>query len=146
MTRDIARKIAGLAAVLFIVAAAAATSSAGSPSQHEHSSPPAAVDQSPGAVVAPGMMAMRQQMQAEHRASDERLRLVVERMNVASGEARIDAMAAVVVELVAERATMRAHMDGMPAMPEMMHGPRSDSGKMSEQCPMMKTPAAAARR
>jgi hypothetical protein len=50
---------------------------------------------------------MRAQMQ-EH---DARLEELVSSMNSAEGEAKIEAIAAVVNELVAQRRTRRAHMD-----------------------------------
>ena len=50
---------------------------------------------------------MRAQMQ-EH---DARLEELVSAMNSAQGEAKIEAIAAVVNELVAQRRTRRAHMD-----------------------------------
>jgi hypothetical protein len=132
------------AAVVLVLAAAVMSAEAKLPAQHEHPTQDATADAHPGPAAAPDMMAMRQQMQAEHGAADERLRLLVERMNTSTGQARIDAMAAVVVELVTERSTMRAHMDRMSAMPGTMQGHSSDTRKMSEQCPMMKETAAPA--
>jgi hypothetical protein len=131
--------IATVAAAALLVVSAAGTPAEAKPlSQHEHSAPSAAADAHPGTAATPDMMAMRQQMKAEHSAADEKLRVLVERMKAATGQARQDAMAAVVLELVAERSAMRAHMDRMSAMPEMMHGQPSETRKMSEQCPMMK--------
>jgi hypothetical protein len=139
------RTIGVLTAVLFIVASAAATSSAaGRLPQHDHQAPAETADEHSGTAPAPDMMAMRQQMKAEHSAADARLRLLVEQMNTATGQARVDAMAAVVIELVAERSSMRAHMDRMSAMPERSEEPSDMRTKMAEHCPMMKgtaTPA-----
>ena len=50
-------------------------------------------------------------MRAQMHAHDARLDEFVAAMNAAEGEAKIDAVAAVVNELVAQRRTRRAHME-----------------------------------
>lgn len=50
-------------------------------------------------------------MRARMEAHDRRLDELVAMMNAAEGEAKIDAVAAVVNELVAQRRTRRAHLD-----------------------------------
>ena len=58
---------------------------------------------------------MRQEMhagmRAQMRAHDARLDTLVDVMNAAEGEAKVEAIAAVVNELVAQRRTRRAHME-----------------------------------
>jgi hypothetical protein len=44
-------------------------------------------------------------------------------MNRSTSNARVDAMAAVITELVAQRRAMRAHHREMMHAPGMMHGP-----------------------
>ena len=61
------------------------------------------------------MMARHQAMMAEMQAADERLESLVAAMNAAEGDdARIDAMAALLTELAAQRKGMCRHMmEGM---------------------------------
>lgn len=69
------------------------------------------------------MMAMRQKMMAEAAASDARLQELVDKMNAAKGEARVDALAAVVTELVQQHKGAPGHMlQMMPNMSGMMEG------------------------
>ena len=51
------------------------------------------------------------EMKAKMQAHDARLDELVTAMNAAEGEAKIDAVAAVVNELIAQRRTRRAHID-----------------------------------
>ena len=57
-----------------------------------------------------GMMAERQKMMAEMIASQKRLDELVAKMNAATGAAKIDQVAAVVTELVAQRKMMESRM------------------------------------
>jgi len=57
-------------------------------------------------------------MTAMRDSADARLDSLVRAMNAATGSRKVDAMAAVINELVDERRTMREHMRGM-----MMHRP-----------------------
>jgi hypothetical protein len=93
-----------------------------------------------------GMPAMCQAMMAEHtkmtaevKAADERLDALVAKMTQASGQAKVDATAAVVNEIVAQRRTMREGMmkmqEGM--MSHMMAHMQAGKDSMS-MCPMMK--------
>jgi len=67
------------------------------------------------------MMARHEAMKAEMQAADERLESLVAAMNAAEGDdARIDAMAALITELVAQRKGMCHHM--MEGMHEGMQG------------------------
>ena len=60
-----------------------------------------------------GMMKMHEQMMAEMKAADGRLDSLVKEMNAASGEARVNAVAAVVTELVRQQKAMHEHMGQM---------------------------------
>jgi hypothetical protein len=82
------------------------------------------------------MMARHQEMQQEMAAMDARLEQLVQQMNAATGEARIDAMAAVINELFEQRQMMHEMMMEMgPGMmgQMMMHM----DPEMMEMCPMM---------
>jgi hypothetical protein len=85
------------------------------------------------------MMANHEKMMADLKAADQRLDGLVEKMNAASGEAKVDATAAVVTEIAAQRKTMRAGMMNMHQgmmghmMEHMQAGPESMA-----MCPMMK--------
>lgn len=64
----------------------------------------------------PGMaeiMKMHEQMMAEMKASDAKLNALVKDMNAAGGEAKVNAMAAVVNELVRQNKAMHEHMGQM---------------------------------
>jgi len=58
------------------------------------------------------MMKMHEQMMAEMKAADAKLDALVKEMN-AAGDAKINAMAAVVTELVRQQKSMHAHMGQM---------------------------------
>jgi len=78
-------------------------------------------------VACKEMMAMRQSMRAEQASADAKLNDLVATMNAASGEKKVDAIAAVVSEMVAQR---QARHEKMAAM----------HGKMKAamaSCPMM---------
>jgi len=59
------------------------------------------------------MMKMHEQMMAEMKAADEKLDALVKDMNAATGEAKINAMATVVTELVRQHKAMHGHMSQM---------------------------------
>jgi len=65
------------------------------------------------------MMAMREKMMMEMTASDARLQQLVAQMNAAKGDAKIDAMAALLVELTGQHRAAQQRM-GQMMMPEMM--------------------------
>ena len=72
-----------------------------------------------------GDMMARQAMMAERHAADQKLDELVAKMNAARGNDRIDAMAAVITELVAQHKNMGAgmmRMGGMMSMPDGMKG------------------------
>lgn len=72
--------------------------------------------QNPG-MDKPGMRAEQQQrreeMKARMKSQDEKLAALVATMNSAEGTAKVDAIAAVVNELVEQRNAMRGHMSQM---------------------------------
>ncbi|MCA1733550.1 MAG: hypothetical protein LC732_08100 [Acidobacteria bacterium] len=88
---------------------------------------------------------MMDHMHAKQKAMDEKLQPLVARMNAATGQARVDATAAVVNELVAQRHQAREQM--MTMMPRMMNHmmEHMQGGMMSGMregmmaCPMMKS-------
>jgi hypothetical protein len=73
------------------------------------------------------MMKMHEQMMAEMKASRTRLDVLVKEMNSASGNAKVDAIAAVVTELAGQHDAMYQRMSGMHGRmmsgEGMMHGP-----------------------
>jgi hypothetical protein len=86
------------------------------------------------------MMAKHQEMQQEMAAMDARLEELVKKMNAAEGEERIDAMAAVINELIEHRRDMHDMMmemgPGMMGHMMMhMHPEMMEDGEM--MCPMM---------
>ena len=68
----------------------------------------------------PDMMKMHEKMMADMKAADARLDALVKAMNAAAGDAKTNAIAAVVNELVAQHKLMHAHMGQMHQ--EMMGG------------------------
>lgn len=62
------------------------------------------------------MMKMHEQMMAEMKAGDARLDALVTDMNAATGDAKVNAVAAVVTELVRQQKSMHDHMAQMPMM------------------------------
>ena len=59
------------------------------------------------------MMKMHEQMMAEMKAADSRLDALVTDMNAATGEAKVNAVAAVVTELVRQQKSMHERMGQM---------------------------------
>jgi hypothetical protein len=68
------------------------------------------------------MSAHHDKMMADMKAADEKLDALVAKMNGAKGNAKVDAMAAVVNELVAQRKMMRGQMMQCPMMGQGMKG------------------------
>jgi len=62
------------------------------------------------------MMAMREKMMAEAKAGDARLQTLLDQMNAAAGNAKMDAMATLLAELTAQ------HRAGQQRMGQMMPG------------------------
>jgi ABC-type glycerol-3-phosphate transport system substrate-binding protein len=67
------------------------------------------------------MMKMHEQMMAEMKAADSRLDALVKEMNAATGDAKVNAVAAVVTELVRQQRSMH---DRMGQMHQQMMGAR----------------------
>ena len=59
------------------------------------------------------MMKMHEQMMADMKAADSKLDALVTEMNAAGGEAKVNAVAAVVTELVRQQKLMHEHMGQM---------------------------------
>lgn len=70
----------------------------------------------PGHRPAPRMAARCQQMMTDMKAMDGRLDEKLAAVNAAQGQAKVDAMAALLTELVAQRKAMHEKMAGMPPM------------------------------
>jgi len=66
-----------------------------------------------GGMMSAERQQMRAQMQEQMRAHDAKLDELVAAMNQAEGQAKVDAIAAVINELVAQRRQMRAHQEQM---------------------------------
>jgi hypothetical protein len=86
------------------------------------------------------MMARHKEMMAKMDAMDARLDDLVKKMNTAKGTKKVDAVAAVVSELVAQRKEMRQQMMAMrpEMMRHMMEHMRMGMTKGMMECPMMK--------
>jgi hypothetical protein len=82
------------------------------------------------------MTMMRQKMQANQKMAADRLQRLVDKMNAAKGEAKVDAIADVVTELAWQRTFDRQAMNRMSQM--MMPWVASDMNNMPEECPMLK--------
>lgn len=74
---------------------------------------PTASAQQPSASQMQDMMKMHEQMMVEMRAGNAKLEELVKQMNAAKGEAKVDATAAAVTELVRQHTAMIAHMGEM---------------------------------
>jgi hypothetical protein len=61
----------------------------------------------------PDMMKKHEQMMADMKAGDAKLDALVKEMNAAAGDARVNAVAAVVNELVRQHKAMHGHMGQM---------------------------------
>src|SRR5215813_3969783 len=76
------------------------------------------------------MMQQHQQMMAELKASDQRLEELVRAMNTAKGDAKIEAMAQVITELVHQQQAMHGRMGVMMGqMSTGMMGGKGAAGK-----------------
>ena len=116
---------ARLTSVALFVAAAAVAGLGAAPFQHQHGDVAAAPQNPEAQEPAPAsgmaaMMKMHDQMMAETRATDARLDALVKDMNSATGNAKVDAVTAVVNELA--RQNKAAH-ERMGQMHQQMMGP-----------------------
>jgi hypothetical protein len=130
-------------AVMACCAAVVISAVPGRAAQTPQKPQPAATDQvkPPSGMEAKcqAMMAERDKMMTDMKATDQRLDDLVARMNTASGTEKMAATATVVTEMVTQRRTMR---DGMMKMQQDMMGHMMEhmqAGKDSmAMCPMMK--------
>jgi type II secretory pathway component PulM len=84
-------------------------------------------------------MAQHQKMMEEMKAMDARLDGLVQKMNAAQGQAKTDATAATVTELVQQRKTMHERMMSMhQGMMGHMMGHMAEGKESMAACPMMK--------
>lgn len=127
--------VVGMAAA---ISASPALAAQASPA-HQHPATETATPPPDMAAKCQAMMADQEKMMAEMKAADLRLDGLVAQMNTATGQPKVDATAAVVSEMIAQRKTMR---DGMMKMqPGMMAhmAEHMQAGKESmAMCPMMK--------
>jgi hypothetical protein len=129
---------AALACVVILLQAPAHSAQApqSPPRQQQQDAAKPATDMS---AKCKAMMGEHEKMMADLKAADQRLDGLVAKMTAASGQAKVDATAAVVTEIVAQRRTMREGMmkmqHGMMShmMEHMQAGPQSMA-----MCPMMK--------
>ncbi len=138
------RLLTGIVAGCAVVVISAIPGLAGQMSQ----APPqgTAAKATPHPDMAAGMAAKCEAMKADHekmmadmKAADERLDVLVARMNAASGMEKADATAAVVSEMVAQHQAMRDGMMKMEheMMVHMMEHMQAGKDSMA-MCPMMK--------
>jgi gas vesicle protein len=130
------KKIAFLIGSMVVLVLGAGAPAQGAPQAGSQAEGKASADMM---AMCKSMMADRQQLMEEMKASDERLNQLVQKMNAASGQAKVDATAATVAELVAQRSHMRERMmrmhEGM--MGHMMQHSQAGPKSMAA-CPMMK--------
>jgi len=115
------------------------------PHSHDHSAPKAVSQSKHGMMNADmmehchKMMQEHAQMTADTKAMDEKLNSLVATMNAASGKEKVDAIAAAVTELAAQRKFMQGKRATMQTdmMQHMMEHMQMGSESMS-MCPMMK--------
>lgn len=79
-----------------------------------------------GKMMSGGMMSHHNMMTAKMKTADAKLNTLVTKMNAARGNAKIDAMAGVINEMVAQRKTMHSSMQ---AMHQSMMGKPSTTSK-----------------
>lgn len=134
MSRD-TRMWLGVVCVSALLQVATPTSAQVTP-EHQQ---PAAKSQSDMSAKCREMMAQHDKMMAEMKSADQRLDELVAKMNAVSGQEKIDATAAVVTELVAQRKTMRERMMNMHQSMMGHMGEHMQAGPHSmAMCPMMK--------
>ena len=129
------------------VAAQSASAPPAAPHQHQATPPPPAstTKQEQGSTtVGQDMTSMREKMMADRKAATARLQPLIDTMNAAKGEARVDAIAALLTELVHQRSAQMDQMsgmmmpDGMMGMMMQMQAMSGDVRKLAAECPMMK--------
>jgi hypothetical protein len=130
--------VTALACVALLVQAPVIGAQTAQQPQHQHPQETAkpAADMSASCKA---MMANHEKQMADMKAADQRLDGLVATMNAASGQAKVDATAAVVTEIAAQRKTMRDGMMNMQGgmMSHMMEHAQAGQKSMA-MCPMMK--------
>ena len=110
-----------LSVALMVLAGTTAAALAQEPATAEHDHAAAAAPAATGCA----MMAQHKETMAAMSVADQRLAELVARMNAAKGEAKVNAIAAVVSEIAAQRAQMTkmqgAMMEKMSAHKAAMH-------------------------
>lgn len=146
------RRAMGAVTVAMLMGTAAAWAQAPSAAGGSQAQRPTTVDEKEAAA----MMAERQKMMANMRAMDQKVNDLVARIDVAKGDtARLEALTAVVKQLVAQRTQVHSQMEAMQTrmMSHMMEHMMSMQGGMMSMmnnrgqagampsmsnCPMMK--------
>lgn len=126
---------AALTAVMAAAATALVLAQAPTDGHHEGLTEPSA-----GQAAAP--TPQRQQMMQNMMAADQKLAELIARMNAATGDRKVDAIAAVVTELAAQRKQMQEQMRMQSGMMEQMMSHMSGmqgSGGMMKNTPPPKT-------
>jgi hypothetical protein len=138
MSRYTLQAVLICSAVLVAVAAPLARQ-ATTPPPHQNQTPDKAKPQSDMMAKCMAMKAQQEKMMAEVQAADQRLDGLVAKLNAASGQAKVDATAAAVTEIVAQRKAMR---ESMMTMQHGMMGHMADHVQAGPEsmamCPMMK--------
>ena len=144
--RSLVKTTSRILPVLALAAALTASGALAQQSQPKAGKPPAKSGMMSGNMgdQCKQMMAMHTQMMADMKAMDSSLDQKVAAMNAAKGNAKVDAMAAVINEMATQRTQMMSKMSGM--QDQMMahmgeHMAQSGSAAMKQsmaQCPMMK--------
>ena len=121
------------------IVCAPSTSFAQAAPAHQHPATAQAKPASGMDAKCQAMMAEHEKMMAQTKAADVRLDSLVAAMNAATGQPKVDATAAVVTEMVAQRKAMRDGMMTMESdmMSHMMEHMQEGKDSMA-MCPMMK--------
>lgn len=86
------------------------------------------------------MAEMRQRMMAEEQAANVRLQALLDQMAGAEGEARIDAITALLRELTEQKIAHQRHMEHMMGMMEQMMGGMMGGGMRGRGAPQPPQP------
>ncbi len=139
-----AQKAQALAIAHEAMAAAAREGGSGRPivTEERLGDPGSALRSKSGDMDCEQMMAKPGQMMSEMTAMDAQLEQKVATMNEATGEGKVDAMAAVINELVSQRRATRDRETAMQAgIAGHMGGATSPEPNSTGECPMMKKTA-----
>ncbi len=103
----------------------------------QHKAAAAAAQKAPSMAMCKQMMADKEKSIAHMKEMDTKLDNLLTTMDNATGESKVDAIAAVVKEFASQRKKMRSMMDGMHTKMMGHMTQHMQSGKMGA-CPMMK--------